>query len=79
MAMVKSTKFMKVSLIGLILISSLIGQSEWTENSFEDFRDGTFTDAGSNSYVSKAGRIQMITRWDFNTEFKLFKEFAEKA
>lgn len=71
MTMVKSTKFMKVSLIGLILISSLIGQSEWTENSFEDFRDGTFTDAGSNSYVSKAGRIQMITRWDFNNDGNL--------
>jgi hypothetical protein len=48
--------------------SFLYPQSEWREDSFEDFRDGTFLDAGSNAYVSAAGRIQMITRWDFNND-----------
>jgi hypothetical protein len=43
-------------------------QSEWREDSFEDFRDGSFLDAGSNSYVSAKGRVQMITRWDFNND-----------
>lgn len=46
-------------------------QSEWNEDSFEDFKDGTFLDAGSNSYVSANGRIQMITRWDFNNDGNL--------
>jgi hypothetical protein len=38
----------------------------WTEKSFDDFVDGAFLDAGSNSYVSERGRIQIITRWDLN-------------
>ncbi len=42
------------------------GQSVWTESSFADFVDGSFTDAGSNAYVSAGGRMQMISRWDFN-------------
>ena len=42
--------------------------SEWTEDSFDDFRDGAFLDAGSNAYVSAAGRIQMINRWDLNND-----------
>ena len=41
---------------------------EWTEDSFEAFRDGTFTDAGSNAYVSASGRIQIINRWDLNND-----------
>ncbi len=49
-------------------ISTVTAQSVWTEDSFEDFRDGTFLDAGSNIYVSAKGRIQMITRWDFNND-----------
>ena len=49
----------------------VLGQSQWTENSFYDFRDGFFLDAGSNIYVSAAGRIQMITRWDFNGDGNL--------
>src|SRR5688572_7483983 len=43
-------------------------RSQWTENSFEDFRDGTFLDAGSNAYVSAKGRIQIINRWDLNND-----------
>ena len=40
--------------------------STWTEESFEDFQDGEFLDAGSNLYVSRAGRLQLINRWDLN-------------
>jgi hypothetical protein len=43
----------------------------WTQNSFEDFRKGTFLDAGSNAYVSAKGRIQIISRWDLNNDGKL--------
>jgi hypothetical protein len=51
-----------------ILPALLFAQSAWIEDSFEDFRDGTFLDAGSNLYVSAKGRIQMITRWDLNND-----------
>ncbi|HOI28488.1 MAG TPA: VCBS repeat-containing protein [Melioribacteraceae bacterium] len=56
----------------VILISfitgTVLGQSLWKENSFKDFADGKFTDAGSNAYVSAKGRIQIISRWDFNND-----------
>ena len=42
--------------------------STWTEDSFEDFRDGAFLDGGSNLYVSAEGRLQMINRWDLNQD-----------
>ena len=54
-------------LTAVLLVLATSGQaSSWTESSFEDFRDGTFLDAGSNLYVSARGRIQMINRWDLN-------------
>jgi hypothetical protein len=58
---------------GVLLLFTwwVAAQTTWVENSFEDFRDGTFTDAGSNLYVSAKGRIQMITRWDFNNDGNL--------
>jgi hypothetical protein len=40
----------------------------WREDSFEDFRDGTFGDGGANTYVSHRGRIQTVTRWDLNSD-----------
>ena len=52
----------------LFLCISRAFAGEWTEASFEDFRDGTFTDAGSNAYVSANGRIQIISRWDLNND-----------
>jgi len=48
--------------------ATLNAQHTWTESSFNDFRDGAFLDGGSNLYVSAAGRIQMINRWDFNND-----------
>lgn len=60
------------NIVLLLLMAGLISaQSVWHEDSFEDFADGTFLDAGSNSYVSANGRIQMITRWDFNNDGNL--------
>lgn len=50
---------------------SIPAQIEWREESFKDFSDGTFLDAGSNIYVSAKGRMQMITRWDFNNDGNL--------
>ena len=45
-----------------------LAQSVWRQASFNDFKSGTFLDAGSNCYVSAKGRIQIITRWDFNND-----------
>src|SRR2546423_4844853 len=50
------------------LIDRAAAASVWRQNSYADFRGGTFTDAGSNAYVSARGRIQIITRWDFNND-----------
>ena len=51
-----------------ISFSQTLAQSIWREASFDDFKDGTFLDAGSNCYISAKGRIQIITRWDFNND-----------
>jgi hypothetical protein len=36
--------------------------------SSEDFRKGTFGDSGVNTYVSATGGVQMIHRWDLNSD-----------
>ena len=38
----------------------------WREDTFTDFADGTFDDAGANIYVSARGAIKTINRWDVN-------------
>ena len=41
----------------------------WIRHSgFEDFAKGTFGDSGRNTYVSAAGHVQMIHRWDLNLD-----------
>ncbi len=40
----------------------------WVEDSFEDFRDGQFDDAGANMYVSAKGEIKSVNRWDVNND-----------
>ncbi len=53
-------------LAACVLFSVVTASADWTESSFKDFVDGTFDDGGVNCYVSAAGRIQLINRWDFN-------------
>ena len=65
---IKKSQFIFVLIMFFFSGFLVQAQSEWREDSFEDFIDGKFTDAGSNCYVSKAGRIQMINRWDFNND-----------
>jgi hypothetical protein len=38
----------------------------WTQSTFADFAAGRFGDAGANTYVSAAGRVQLVNRWDLN-------------
>jgi hypothetical protein len=48
----------------IILLLPLMGytgsyaQSVWSQNSFKDFKEETFQDAGSNCYISAKSRIQ---------------------
>src|SRR5688572_7461267 len=57
-----------IALSILLFALPALAAEEWTEDSFEAFRDGTFLDAGSNAYVSANGRIQIINRWDLNND-----------
>src|SRR5688572_28728873 len=38
----------------------------WRERGFDDFADGVFGNAGQNLYVSRAGVLQRIFRFDLN-------------
>ena len=57
-----------ILLIMLIFSAVLTAQNSWIEKSYEDFADGTFSDAGANMYVSRNGRIQAVNRWDVNND-----------
>jgi hypothetical protein len=57
-----------IAILITFITGTILSQSVWKENSFKDFADGKFLDAGSNAYVSAKGRIQIISRWDFNND-----------
>ncbi|MFC2135606.1 FG-GAP repeat domain-containing protein [Bacteroidota bacterium] len=61
-------KIFQTAFCFLFFASANTAQNVWHENSFEDFADGTFSDAGANMYVSHNGRIQTINRWDVNND-----------
>ncbi len=44
---------------------------------FEGFRQGTFGDAGANTYVSAKGKIETIHRWDLNRDGELDLVFTQ--
>ena len=43
-------------------------KGSWVERCFDDFRDGIFNNGGQNLYVSKAGVLQRIFRFDVNND-----------
>ena len=55
-----------VSVVSPLFPTFAAEKNSWVETSFDDFADGTFTDAGANMYVSAKGRIGTINRWDVN-------------
>lgn len=62
-----------VCLLAVLPFASKAGASDegavvWVEESFEDFIDGQFDSSGANLYVSAAGNLQMINRWDVNND-----------
>ena len=65
---------MKIKFIITVILMLLIcgsysfGQNSWIENSYEDFVDGSFSDAGANMYVSHNGNMQAVNRWDVNND-----------
>lgn len=59
----------------LFCVAPLTAQAEETSDgawlvhdSFDDFKSGTFEDAGVNTYISRDGGVQMIHRWDLNND-----------
>jgi len=69
--MIQTNKHLVVSLLLPLLLGSFsraLAQSVWRQSSFDDFKEGKFLDAGSDCYVSAKGRIQIISRWDFNKD-----------
>ena len=58
----------------LVLLTGLAGAGaraadvRWIEDSFADFRDGRFDASGQNMYVTAAGRISSIHRFDLNSD-----------
>ena len=65
--MMKSMRFLIFNVL-VFLCCTLFSQEIWREDSFKDFADGTFDDAGANMYVSHRGNIQSINRWDVNND-----------
>ena len=56
---------------GLLLsaASGPVSHQPWVRHSsFEDFSRGTLADGGANLYVSRAGTVEMIHRWDLNND-----------
>ncbi len=56
----------RLLLLGVAALPLLGAAPAWREEGFAAFADGTFSDAGANAYVSAAGRVQTVNRWDFN-------------
>lgn len=46
----------------------MIISNTWTTRGFEEFRQGSFGNAGQNLYVSRAGVLQRIHQYDFNQD-----------
>src|SRR5690348_9535595 len=49
-------------------VSPQAKQLRWRQASYKDFVGGTFSDGGSNMYVSAKGRVQTVARWDLNND-----------
>lgn len=61
-------KLNRIIFLSIIFSITISAQFTWRQSGFDYLKNGKFQDAGSNAYVSAKGRIQMITRWDFNND-----------
>jgi len=55
-------------LLAAISITPIHGADSWVQNSFSDFRAGTFEDGGANLYVTASGEIRSIYTFDYNRD-----------
>jgi len=55
-------------LLAAISITPIHGADSWVQNSFSDFRGGTFEDGGANLYVTASGEIRSIYTFDYNRD-----------
>lgn len=73
-----ASKFTQMITIGLFVVmpnpialsaeKNAGASTVWVEETFQDFSDGHFDSSGANLYVSVAGTIQIINRWDVNMD-----------
>src|SRR5690349_14617565 len=61
--------FVFVITIGILVLIAQDGQKAIvSDRSFQDFVQGDFGNSGANLFVSEAGHLQTINRWDFNND-----------
>ena len=67
---------MRKTLLLLLVVAALVGSAlagdeyeTWiTHTSHEDFAAGRIGDGGTNLYITRSGRLEMIYRWDLNND-----------
>jgi len=68
----KDLKIIVLLCTAILLSDVSLGQDNektvWVENSFADFRDGSFEDGGRDLYVTSEGVIKTVRRFDFNSD-----------
>jgi hypothetical protein len=56
------------ALVALSGVQQSRGREVWVEDTFEDFRDGEFEASGADLYVTRAGSIKTVQRFDLNND-----------
>jgi len=68
----RSLPWVLVSLMGLTCTATLVlaqaDSSSIRQRGFEAFRLGQLGNSGANLYVSRAGRVEVINKWDLNED-----------
>src|SRR5512139_494755 len=62
----RASRAIPLLIVFLLASPARAEQGVWRQRSFEDFSRGTFGNAGQNLYVSRAGVLQRIFRFDLN-------------
>jgi len=65
--MIRRMKTVGVCVAGLMLVGCAFAQT-WIQDSFEDFADGELDSSGQNLYVTAAGQVKTIHRFDLNAD-----------
>ena len=57
-----------ISLLPVFLSGAGNGERTWTTSTFLEFSEGRLDDGGVNTYVTAAGEVQLINRYDLNRD-----------